>query len=809
MVSGTTGSASEDGTATAGELPQRALQLLAADDLDGYRLLFGRLASIEDPHQRYWNGMNLIERGLAIGPSLPPGRRSALLVRLAAGALEMLEGEPSEPLLLQHTGVILYELWSVEAAEAMFEAAGRLDPQLEGLPRNRAQVAARRRQKPSPGARPPLRAALPELSRRAVEIAARARPAEGLRLSLCMIVRNEEQTLPQCLAAVAGVVDEIVIVDTGSSDATIEIARSFGARVIEREWTGSFADARNVSFAAASGDWLMYLDADEVLVGEDRELLRSLTGRTWREAFYFAQTSYTGDREDGGAVAHDVLRVFRNREEYRFEGRLHEQVAHRLPGYLPERIEASGVRIEHYGYLGVLREARRKSERNIELLHLQQAEGPATPFLHFNLGCEHAAAGDRPTALVEFERAWAMLEAAADKDSYRFAPALMNRLVKALRVCGRPWHALARARQGLELFPGFTDLVLEQALASLDLNQRDRAVELLERCITMGEATRGYTSTVGAGTFLPRLQLAQLRRAEGDLPGAVAQLEHCVREHPRFIGSVLPYASALMASGLTPGAVVARVERHLPDLVPSARFMLGTALYEGGATVAGEQQFRLVLACQPHCARARVALAEALLAQRRYAEAAAEAALVPEDGPFAVIACRSEVFARTVGDDLAGAALTLEKARRAGMSEAELDLFRAWAQIIGSGESTIELAAEALPQLEIMLEALLRVHDFEAFEALLAVFQRSPIGERERRELLAEMYMRRGFAASAAEQWMAVCHEEPDVRALLGLARVAAASGMAREAGDFAGAVLSRDPGNKLAASLVSRTAAA
>jgi hypothetical protein len=237
--------------------------------------------------------------------------------------------------------------------------------------------------------------------------------------------------------------------------------------------------------------------------------------------------------------------------------------------------------------------------------------------------------------------------------------------------------------------------------------------------------------------------------------------------------------------------------------------MLGTALYEAGATSAGEEQFRMVLARQPHSARARVALAESLLAQRRYAEAASEAAVVPGDDPLAVIARRSELFARTVACDLPGAALALEQAQQAGMAASELDLFRAWGQLASSGESSIELAEEALPQLEVMLEALLRVHDFEAFEALLGVFHRSPIGERERRELLAEMYMRRGFAASAAEQWMAVCHEEPDVRALLGLARVAAASGMAREAGDFAGAVLSRDPDNKLAASLLSRTAAA
>jgi tetratricopeptide (TPR) repeat protein len=803
------GSAPQDGTLLATDVPLRAQQLLAADDLDGYRRLFEQIESIADPHRRYWAGASVVERGLAASASASPARLPALLVALAAGALELLEREPSEPKLLNDAGVVLYELWSLDAAEAVFAAAKRLDPQLEQVDGNLEALAVRRRVKRSSAGRAPLRAALPDLARRALEIAARAQPADGLRLSLCMIVRDEQEMLPRCLAAVAEAVDEIVIVDTGSTDATIEIARSFGARVIEHGWTGSFAQARNVSFDAAGGDWLMYLDADELLVREDAALLRSLTGRTWREAFYLSETNYTGDPEDGTAVTHNALRVFRNRPEYRFEGRLHEQIAQRLPGYLPERLEATSVRVEHYGYLGVVRDSREKSRRNIELLRLQQAESPPTPFLHYNLGCEYAAAGERARALVEFERAWELLEALADRDSHKFAAALSSRLVKALRVCDRPRDALARAEQGLELFPGFTDLVLEQALAAIALGQLDHAIELCERCIEMGEAPRRYTATVGAGTYLPRLHLAELRRAQGELEQAIELLEHCVREHPRFIGSVLPYASALLANGVQPDAVVGELERHMPDPVPAARFMLGTALYESGATGAGEVQFRYVLARQPHSGRARVALAEALLAQRRYAEAAGAAAELASDDPLAAIACRSELFARIAGADAAGVPAALRRARAAGMPVAELDLFAAWEQLATSGATEIVLASDAVPLLAVMLEALLRVQDFETFEALLGLLQRAPLGERERRELLAEMYMRRGFAASAAEQWMAVCNREPDARALVGLARVAAARGMPREASDFAAAALSRDPDNAAAAGLLARAAAA
>ena len=868
----------EESAALAVELSARALRLLDAGELDGYRELFSELESIADPHRRYQASLSLVERGFAASGDGPGARVGSLFSAIATCAVELLDRQPSEPKLLNYAGVAFYELWSLDAAQALFKAAKRLDPRSEQVDGNLAALAGRRRQLRGAGRAAPQHPALVELANRALTIATRARGATGMRLSLCMIVRDEQEMLPRCLASVADAVDEMVIVDTGSTDATVEIARSFGARVLFHEWTGSFAQARNVSFDAAEGDWLLCLDADEVLVEEDVPLLRSLTGRTWREAFYLSETNYTGDLEDGTAVTHNALRVFRNRPEYRFEGRLHEQIAHCLPGYLPERVEASGVRIEHYGYLGAVRDSREKSRRNIELLRLQQAESPPTPFLHYNLGSEYAAANEPQAALAEFERAWKLLQSLPDRDSYQFAPALMSRMVKALRACGRPADAIARAEEGLLRFQGFTDLVLEQAIAAIALEQNERAIELLERCIEMGDAPRRYTATQGSGSYLPRLQLAELRRAAGDYEEATRLLEHCLREYPRFIGSVLPYANLLLASGVEAGEVLARVQRHMPDPPPAARFMLGTALYESGATAAGELQFRAVLARQPHSSRARVALGEALLAQRRYGEAADVACELANDDTLAVIARRTELFARIAGGEGEGTGEALDRARAAGMAQYELDLFATWRELARAvvdvaslpeqstppllgqtlsehpapqaskaaaspfprqagaplsnktggplsnqpGAPPSELPASSHPEqsvtslpeqtvapLEVMLEALLRVHDFKGFEVLLGALELTPLQPRQRRELLADMYLRRGFLASAAEQWLAVCEHEPDVPALLGLARIAAARGMAHEMSDFAAAALARDPDNEDAASLLSQAHAA
>jgi tetratricopeptide (TPR) repeat protein len=760
----------------------------------------------QDQNRRYQATVQGIERGFAAAAGAPQGRLAELYADAATQAVAALEHEPREPKLLNYAGVAFYELWSLQAAQALFAAAQRLDPALAQVGRNLEQTQARRR---SLGARrkPTVHPGVDALAQRALSVAEQAQPAQGLRLSLCMIVRDEEEMLPRCLAAVQDAVDEMVIVDTGSKDRTIEIAQSFGAKVIEREWTGSFGDARNVAFDAASGDWTFVLDADEILVGEDVALLRSLTGRTWREAFYVAETNYTGDLEAGSSVTHNTLRVFRNRPQYRSSGRLHEQIADTLPGYLPERLEYTNVRIEHYGYLGAVRNARAKSRRNIELLELQRAEGQTSPFLHYNLGAEYAVAGEPAKALIELERAWQLLESDPERDTYQFAPALANRYVRALRACGRCQDAIATAQHALERFPGFTDLVLEMSAAYTEIGELERAIAGYEQCIAMGDAPRRYTATVGCGSYLPRIALGELRVARGETNAGVELLEQCLAEHPEFVGAVLPYASALLIRGTEPQAIVAAVQRLLGQTPAMARFLLGTALYEGGAAQAGEQQFRAVLARQPHSGRARVALGETLLAQRRYTEAAEVVSEIHTEDPLASIGCRSELFARIAGGELIHAGAALARAQGAGMAPAELELFAAWLALAGgkAPAQEYELADTAVQLLGTMLEALLRVHDFAAFEVAVQLVEHTPLPPRERREQLAELYLRRGFAASAAEEWMAVCRAAPDARALFGLARVAEHQGMDAEAVDFAQATLELEPAHTGAAALLAR----
>ena len=98
-------------------------------------------------------------------------------------------------------------------------------------------------------------------------------------VSLCMIVKNEEYYLPRCLSSVNNIVDEVIIVDTGSTDKTVEIAKSFGAKVYFFPWNNNFSEARNESLKYASKEWILILDADDELYTEDQKNLIALLNR--------------------------------------------------------------------------------------------------------------------------------------------------------------------------------------------------------------------------------------------------------------------------------------------------------------------------------------------------------------------------------------------------------------------------------------------------------------------------------------------------------------------------------------------------
>lgn len=223
-------------------------------------------------------------------------------------------------------------------------------------------------------------------------------------ISLCMIVKNEERFLAQCLESARPIVDEIIVVDTGSTDATMDIARRFGATVIERAWRNDFAWARNQAIDAATKRWILILDADEELLPESFAALEELkttpaaTTGIWLRCFNEAD-----DYQGTGAMSHLLVRIFPNRDDIRFKGLIHEYVS---LGGSTSGIKAvhSPVAIRHHGYLRDVVSGRDKGKRNFEIVKRAVEEEPNEPFHWFNYGTTAFLLGDYDEAKRGLEK---------------------------------------------------------------------------------------------------------------------------------------------------------------------------------------------------------------------------------------------------------------------------------------------------------------------------------------------------------------------------------------------------------------------
>jgi GT2 family glycosyltransferase/Tfp pilus assembly protein PilF len=201
-----------------------------------------------------------------------------------------------------------------------------------------------------------------------------------------MIVKNEERFLAQCLRSIVDIADEIIITDTGSTDRTIEIAKSFGATVIESEWRDDFAWARNQSLARATKRWILSLDADEEVTPESKASLVTLKAApAYRQAVWVRFLNQSDDYKGTGAMSHALIRIFPNDPGIRYRGLIHEYPTyHNDPNGLQGAM--ANIEIVHHGYMADVVEARNKGARNLALVKAATEREPNDAFHWFNLG---------------------------------------------------------------------------------------------------------------------------------------------------------------------------------------------------------------------------------------------------------------------------------------------------------------------------------------------------------------------------------------------------------------------------------------
>ena len=208
---------------------------------------------------------------------------------------------------------------------------------------------------------------------------------KGWSLTVCLIVKNEGHCLGECLSSIKAWADQIVVVDTGSTDNTVEVAACYGAQVEYFSWEDDFAAARNYGLQFAVGDWILVLDADEYIDG-NLEMLSDLVTKDY-EGYYLTIKSPLGI---GELEAEDhVVRLFRNGRGYIFRGAIHEQIASCIKDHNgQEAIGFSSIIVRHRGYTPEEISRKKKGMRNSRIIKGQLAKRQEDTFMLYSLGIE-------------------------------------------------------------------------------------------------------------------------------------------------------------------------------------------------------------------------------------------------------------------------------------------------------------------------------------------------------------------------------------------------------------------------------------
>ncbi|MBN1227720.1 MAG: glycosyltransferase [Deltaproteobacteria bacterium] len=309
-------------------------------------------------------------------------------------------------------------------------------------------------------------------------------------LSVCMIVKNEENHIARCLTSALPVADEMIVVDTGSTDRTKDIAAAFGAKVFEFPWTGDFSEARNFSLSKASGDWIFVLDADEVISSRDYDPLKGiiLKKNPQPAAYDIFTRNYVGTISALGWVPNKAeypheetgtgwfpsvkIRLFPNDDRIRFKGQVHELVESSITT-AGIKIKPCNIIIHHYGKMNTTGKIISKGEAYYLLGRKKLKERPDD----LKSLCELATQAQE---LKRFEEAIELWERAIDLTREKSVASFFFNMGYCLLQTGQYEKALLASKRAMEIDPNMKEALLNYCYNELLVGDYKKVISELE-----------------------------------------------------------------------------------------------------------------------------------------------------------------------------------------------------------------------------------------------------------------------------------------------------------------------------------------
>lgn len=397
-------------------------------------------------------------------------------------------------------------------------------------------------------------------------------------VSLCMVVKNEEKWLRHCLTKAKPYVSEIIIVDTGSTDDSVAIAESFGANVIHHQFHHHFSWARNEGLDQAKGDWILVLDADEEMPPYNKEKYRTLLNTKQYLGYYLPIKNYYGPRQDDKNYTTDqVCRLFKNRPNIRFRGRIHEEVSQSIiEHYTSKVIGFCDLTISHYGYLDEEIVHKHKVRRNISLLIEAIKENPLDMYLLYALSTEYFQLGDYKRAVDSY---LPLLNKISHKEGYYSD--LLFKIVVCFYELKQYNKALSYIYEGKKLFPDFVGILELEALIHFENDDYYKATKVLEESLNIGDVTSKYSLSSGSGGYYSHYLLGRTKERQGLWEQAIKCYEDAIKEYPAFIEAIRRWGQLVFLLYKEDSLCIAKIN-HLFTKIPLNSFvaLLSEALRE-------------------------------------------------------------------------------------------------------------------------------------------------------------------------------------------------------------------------------------